>query len=542
MGRGYLQAVLILTAISSLAFLARGAELPAKPTDAAGGQTPVLSGSAGKSHHCPPLTRIRFYPRKGFAKRMLKGRFTGSNESRTNDFSTLAEIKDLPAEGQWTEIQLPKPVRYRYIKYESPNGGWGNVAEVEFYSDQVKIPGEVFGTTGSRDDKGNDFSKAMDGNVDTYFDGVEQNNQYVGIDLGPEVQAAAPTFSPAPGAFAASQEITIASATPGVEIRYDRDWGRPGPGEGQKYKGPIKLEKGAVLIAVAFSDRLAPSPLVIAPYRIGQAAHDEKTVRTFHIGNSLTDTVDGWLKPVAESAGRHLEFHRFTIPGAPTDWLWNHPGGGFGDNRFPEAFFVLAPIDHIFTQPFHAHDRSIANEVEYSTKFFELCRKNSPNVQAWLYVQWPGPKFQDRWSQAKGSTAALNLRPAQTFQEGVANHVAYTEAVAEQINKTYQGKPVRIVPGGVALALLKTEIDAGRVPGMSDFVAEMFADGIHQTPKGRYLISLVHYACIYGENPEGRVSVLTTGLTAEQTAIFQRVAWDAVKNYKWAGAPAAAKK
>src|ERR1017187_6122426 len=81
--------------------------------------------------------------------------------------------------------------------------------------------------------------------------------------------------------------------------------------------------------------------------------YGKRTVRTFHIGNSLTDTVDGWLKPVAESAGRTLDFHRFTIPGAPTDWLWNHPGGGFGDCRYPEAFFVVAPIDHIFTQPFH---------------------------------------------------------------------------------------------------------------------------------------------------------------------------------------------
>ncbi len=86
----------------------------------------------------------------------------------------------------------------------------------------------------------------------------------------------------------------------------------------------------------------------------------------------------------------------------------------------------------------------------------------------------------------------MKLPPATTWQEGVANHVAYTEAVAERLNKTYQGKPVRIVPGGSALAILKTEMDAGRVPGMKDFFAEIFADGIHLTAKGRYLISLVH--------------------------------------------------
>jgi len=31
---------------------------------------------------------------------------------------------------------------------------------------------------------------------------------------------------------------------------------------------------------------------------------------------------------------------------------------------------------------------------------------------------------------------------------------------------------------------------------MKDFFAEIFADGIHLTSKGRYMISLVHYACI----------------------------------------------
>ena len=420
-------------------------------------------------------------------------------------------------------------------------GGWGNVAEVEFYSDDRQIHGDPFGTAESRNHLGNDFSNALDGNVETFFDGVEPNNQCVGIDLGPQIQAAVPEFSPRPGTYPTAQEVTITSATPGAKIRVVRDWGTPSREMGEEYTKPIKIEKGVVLVAVAYTDELAASPPVIAPYRIGQTARDAKTVRTFHIGNSLTDTVDGWLKPVAESAGRTLDFHRFTIPGAPTDWLRNHPGDGFGDCRYPEAFFVLAPIDHIFTQPFHGHDRSIPNEVEYSGKFFDLCRKHNPDVQAWLYVQWPGPQFQDRWSQGKGATAELKLQPAQTWREGVANHVTYTEAVAERLNKTYQGKPVRIVPGGTALAMLKTEVDAGRVPGMKDFFGEMFADGIHLTPKGRYLISLVHYACIYKESPEGKVSALATGLTADQAAIFQRVAWDAVKNYKWAGVAATPK-
>ena len=82
----------------------------------------------------------------------------------------------------------------------------------------------------------------------------------------------------------------------------------------------------------------------------GGRADEPKTsraVRTFHIGNSLTDTLDGWLEPLSKSAGRELEFHRFTIPGAPTDWLWDHPGAK-GDANYREAFAKLAPLDHVF--------------------------------------------------------------------------------------------------------------------------------------------------------------------------------------------------
>jgi hypothetical protein len=54
----------------------------------------------------------------------------------------------------------------------------------------------------------------------------------------------------------------------------------------------------------------------LPPHRIGQAAREEKIVRIFHIGNSLSDTVVGWLHGLAtlphESSGSH--------DAAATDW------------------------------------------------------------------------------------------------------------------------------------------------------------------------------------------------------------------------------
>jgi hypothetical protein len=505
---------------------------------------------------CPAVTSIRFYPRAGQASRMLNGRFTASNEGATTGFETIAEIKEIPKDGEWTELKLLKPVRYRFLKYEAPPNSWGNVAEIEFLSGAQKIQGQPFGTTGSRANGGNDFSKALDGRVETFFDGAEGDNQYVGIDLGPAAQAAPPDFSPKPGRYAESQMLAATSATPGVSIRLARGGGTPDREHGELYTGPVKLDKSGVIAAIAYGDELAASPVVVAAYRIGQGAADSRLVRTFHTGNSLTDTVDGWLKPMAESAGRPLDFHRFTVPGAPTEWLWTHPGSGFGDSRYAEAFFAFAPIDHLITQPFAGHGRSVENETFYSGHFFELCRQSSPEVSLWLYQQWPEQKFGESWSRgalplgkdavywkskvtlktgevfADGGWAGFQVKksagPA-TWQEAVANHSRYFEILRDEMQRHYPQKPIGIIPGGPALATLKDEIEAGKVPGLKDFFAEMFADGIHLTSKGRYLIALVHYACLFKENPVGKVSPLNSGLTDEQAVIFQRIAWDTVR-------------
>jgi hypothetical protein len=64
---------------------------------------------------------------------------------------------------------------------------------------------------------------------------------------------------------------------------------------------------------------------------------------------------------------------------------------------------------------------------------------------------------------------------------------------------------------------------------LGDCFKEFFADGIHLTSKGRYFVSLVHYGCLFGESPEGKVSPLNSGLTEEQAGSFQRIAWRSIQ-------------
>jgi hypothetical protein len=125
----------------------------------------------------------RIFPRAGFAAQMVGGEIQGSNESATGGFVTLAKIDNAPREGEWTRIALNNTQPYRFLRYFGPAGSYSTVAEIEFLSGDKKIEGAAYGTFGSRDNSGNDYHKAFDGDTKTFFDAVAPNAQYLGIEV-----------------------------------------------------------------------------------------------------------------------------------------------------------------------------------------------------------------------------------------------------------------------------------------------------------------------------------------------------------------------
>lgn len=512
---------------------------------AAVGRPPASAGTAharSPGQSAPVLTEVRVYA-KGGRNAVLRGaRITGSVTSPTNDFVELGRIRDVPPDGEWVVVPVDAQGEvYRYLKIETPPNSYGSVAEIEFYASGVRLRGVGFGTTGSRDDRGTTWEKALDGDIATAFEGRSHDNQYVGIDLGPDVQVAPVVVAPAGGRFDGPVTVTLSTTTPGAEIRYRLDGHSPLHG-GTVYRGPITVDRSVVLHAVATRAGLARSVSAVVPFRIGTAELAGGTYVTFHIGNSLTDTLDGFLEPVMKSAGVDHTFYRFTIPGAPTDWLWNHPGSGFGEVRYLESFAARAPLTDVFTQPFEGHNRSIENEAEHSLKFFEAARVHSPQLRPWLYAQWPVRSARGNWSEGTGANRGLpGVRPPEgDYAVAAENHLRYFEAVRERIQASWSGRPVGIVPTARAMAMAKAAIEAGKVPGLSDFGA-FYADDLHLTPMGRWFVANVVFACLTGQSPQGRVAPLNSGLTGEQAAALQAIAWEAVTGYPYAGVgPAAA--
>jgi len=130
----------------------------------------------------PGLSKIRFYPRAGLAARMAGGVFEGTNgDPASGPYSPLYAIGASPANDQWTEVAnlTNNDIGYRYIRYRA--GGNCNIAEIEFYRG-TKLAGTPFGSPGSYGNSGNDFRKAFDGDVSTYFDFSTETGGYTGMD------------------------------------------------------------------------------------------------------------------------------------------------------------------------------------------------------------------------------------------------------------------------------------------------------------------------------------------------------------------------
>ncbi len=499
-----------------------------------------------------PVNRARLVPRSGAAAAMVGGTIQGSNDSPTNGFVVLATISSTPADNPtYTELTFANATPYRYVKYYGPSGSYGQVAEVELYSGANRLTGAGFGTAGSR--SGNPWPNALDGDPATFFDAAIAD-AYVGVDAASDHLVAAPVFSPAAGTYPGPTTITITSSTPGATIRYTTDGSDPTTGT--VYTAPIVLASGSRILRAVATSACAYPNAVTGVYEIGTP--NPMTQASLHLGNSITDSIDNWLQPVATSGGITLDFQRYTLPGAGT-WLYNDdPIDGCctvsGNVRTDVA---NRHYDHISIQPFsnnpcaatgYASQNPAANRSDTvnGVQVWDEAQARSPNVQMWVMDQWV-PRTQAVWANCINGGAwirdpdvgepAWNPPNPTTWEIAQQNEETWAERVRAGMASLRPGRPAPyIVPAGRAYRALKAQIEAGAVPGFatSSFFTQMYADDTHASTNGRYFVSLVFYAAMFQRSPVG-LSYSGTTLTASQAAVFQQIAWDTVRNYTLSG-------
>jgi hypothetical protein len=501
------------------------------------------------------VDRVRVAPRPGEGAAMVGGTIQGSNDGATNGFVVLATLDAAPPDGALSEIAFANATPYRWVKYYGPPGSHGQVAEVEFFSGAVRLAGAGFGTAGSR--SGNPWANALDGDPATFFDAATPSDGYVGLDLAAGHVVEAPVFSPPPGTYPAPQAVGIASATPDASIRYSTDGSDPAAG-GLPYEGPVAV--GAVrttLRAVATASCSHPSAEASGLYVVGGGGGVLPPQASLHVGNSLTDTIDGWLLPVASAGGVVLDYARYTIPGIGTWAYHDDPTSGFGVDDV-RATVRTKRLDHVSFQPFknmpcvptgHADGAtglSRSDAVNMAEAWDDQVAVN-PAVQMWVFQAWPATPTEGFLGCITGGAGEWMRDPAiwsppvpSTWDDAVRNQIAYGEAVRDGLAAMRPDRPPPyVVPAGLALLALKQAVESGTFPGLAPdaFWPTFFSRGgtdNHLTSEGRWYVTLVFYSVMFQKDPAG-LPHAGTALTDAQAAALQSLAWRTVTEYPRSG-------
>ncbi|HOH88181.1 discoidin domain-containing protein [Ruminococcus sp.] len=146
------------------------------------------------------ITALGYAPRSGYEYRMTDGKFRVSQDGQT--WSDLYVVKDKPTSGMHYVTSLSGDTTIRYIRYEVPSGKptneynsdssyCANIAEIALFGvphgqgsstryDKLTAK-NVTGTLSWHESTATSADKAYDGDMNTYFDGLQQG--YVTLDL-----------------------------------------------------------------------------------------------------------------------------------------------------------------------------------------------------------------------------------------------------------------------------------------------------------------------------------------------------------------------
>ena len=180
----------------------------------------------------------------------------------------------------------------------------------------------------------------------------------------------------------------------------------------------------------------------------------------------------------------------------------------------------------VFTMAAHLAipDDGIAN-------FTELGLKHNPNLRLLVQESWypydgppPDRRIKDNVERDNAKVADL--------QAAMDDWRKKLEAQADELNKKHGKQAVFIIPVGEAVVKLRGLIIDGKYPGVAK-QSELFTDPIgHGGAHIQNLASYCNFAAIYRISPEG---LNLQGLTDEQNAILQKIAWETLSAYPYAG-------
>lgn len=480
------------------------------------------------------IDRIRFECKPQAEASYLGAKLEGSNVSRQDGFTTLAEVKEAPAAPGWTELKFENQRVFRWLRFTLPAGAAAKLGKIELYAGDRLLAGEGKGVT--------------------YWifepDGT-QSDRAIGYDLFDSTVAQRVVIRPETTNLDAPADVTL-HANVGATIRYTLDGTWPTATHGETYSAPLHITKNTTISTVAILPERAPSLLQTSSYLLKGSTKPALT--TADIGNSLTGTTGGFWR-LARTAGYDHHQAPFLRPGALTRELWALASGAFATDKLASAKEAQArkrgnasweeywsKIGHVDALTLQPRDFDLEKELAAEISFIKLFREKSPDLQPWLYCEWVEQK-RDRPSD-HGTVPSYQMAktfPALTWEESMSAMLLYVEELQHRLGEQFhEGKPARIIPSALAMGWIKNMIDHGQFgdarPG--SFYPLLFNDQVHPadapihgTANGAFLVDMTWYGALYRQSSEGQVLPIETSFSPEQAAIVQRLAWDVITNY-----------
>lgn len=256
-------------------------------------------------------------------------------------------------------------------------------------------------------------------------------------------------------------------------------------------------------------------------------AYCANALKIYHVGNSFTlQQEQRWvIQELAKSVGHEHSYDMSCICGAPIGWIWQHPPADAWEGSDFRKALPNKKYDALILQHY---DWSVADDIKYGSKFYELALKGNPQCRLYIFNIWPNI---NQWENPP-SIRTIN----------------HTEAVAEGITKLFpNSKKVLVIPAGSIIVKLGNMADKGLIPGVKS-KKDLFVDNGHLSEIGSYVVACAHYAVLYRDspekvtrNPKGRYGgfiykKLPDSSIPKATADkIKEVVWNEVKNYPLAG-------
>lgn len=211
------------------------------------------------------------------------------------------------------------------------------------------------------------------------------------------------------------------------------------------------------------------------------------------------------------------------INGAPLWWQWTYGAEAQGVNAravLPGGTYGIVVITEAVPLAGHLQ---WSDTLLHAQRYYDLAVSANPKTRFYIYETW-----------GSLGTTASDLR---AWRDSLDSDRALWMTISDHLNtqRPDGAAAVMLVPAGAAMAALHDAIVAGRVPGVTS-IRQMFSDDIHLNDSGSYYLSLVQYATLLRQSPEGLANLTFdewggafASVTPALAAALQTLAWDSVR-------------